>query len=74
MDDGGIELFIDCCEIGEPWKRLCAEVKREEQQHKEEESQNISKTSKKGEAMESNSAGIFSKIAQVGVEVLSSIV
>jgi hypothetical protein len=83
-DGGGIELFIDCCEIGEPWERLCAEVKREQRQREGRSSEDSGSESSEDEYSDSeiyeegenggNSKGVLSKIAEVGVEILSAIV
>jgi hypothetical protein len=83
-DDGGMELFIDCCEIGEPWERICAEVEREQRQREGLSSQDSDSKTSEDEHSDSKtykdgdnggaSKGIFSKIAEVGVDILSAIV
>lgn len=82
-DDGGVELFIDCCEIGEPWERLYtkkyAEVRREARSEflgdfgsgiSEDELSELDVDEDGGAA----STGLFSKIAGVGLDVLSALV
>jgi hypothetical protein len=73
-DDGGIELFIDCCEVGEPWERLCAQVRRQQCQRDGRYSPDSWSEMSEDEDSDSASPGIFSKIAEVGVEILSAIV
>ena len=82
-EDGGIELFIDCCELDEPWDRLCAEVRREglEDDESTEYSSDLGSSccSIDSQALEDHdeadaSAGVFSKIAGVGLDVLSAFV
>jgi hypothetical protein len=81
-EDGGIELFIDCCGMGEPWKRLCAEVRREQGLEDDESSEwgtesdycysDSGTDEDHGEG--TASTGVFSKIAGVGLNVLSAFV
>ena len=83
-EDGGIELFIDCCEQYEPWERLCAEVRREQGLADDELSEDSSDLGSSccaidSEAVEDHveadaSSGVFSKIAGVGLDVLSAFV
>jgi hypothetical protein len=84
-DDGGIELFIDCCELDEPWERLCAEVRREQGLKDDESTVDCSDSGgschghSDSQALEDHdetdaSAGVFSKIAGVGLDVLSAFV
>ncbi len=89
-EDRGIELFIDCCGINEPCKRLCAEVRREKGLEDDESSEDdeffeVSSDSAGGyhysdsETVEDHteadaSLGVFSKIATVGLDVLSALV
>jgi hypothetical protein len=72
-DDGGVELFIDCCEVGEPWERLCAEVRRQQRQRDGGSSQGSDSDTEEGESGGA-STSMFSKIAEVGVDILSAIV
>jgi hypothetical protein len=83
-EDGRIELFIDCCKLDEPWKRLCAEVRREQGFEDDDSSGYCSDfgsscCSIDSEAVEDHveadaSTGVFSKIAGVGLDVLSAFV
>ena len=84
-EDGGIELFIDCCELDEPWERLCAEVRREQGLEDDGSSKGCSDSGgsyyghSDPEAVEDHdeadaSTGVFSKIAGVGLDVLSAFV
>ena len=83
-DDGGLELFIDCCELYEPWERLCAEVRREQGLEVDEWSKDCSDSGSRyacgdSEVVEDHdeadaSTGVVSKIAGVGLDVLSAFV
>jgi hypothetical protein len=83
-DDGRIELFIDCCEVGEPWKRLCAEVRRGQGLKDDEYSEDSSSERFEDEYSDSETkedddqggafTGIFSKVTGVGLDVLSALV
>jgi hypothetical protein len=82
-DDGGSELFIDCCEIGEPWERLYtekyAEATREAQSEflgdfgseSSEDELNALDADEDGGVV---STGLVSKIAGIGLDVLSALV
>ena len=81
LEDGGIELFIDCCEIGEPWERLCAEVRREQDQDldgskddRQTSADEYTNSSDNREESNGVSPGVFSKIAGFGLDVMSAIV
>jgi hypothetical protein len=83
MDDGGIELFIDCCEIDEPWERICAEVRREQGFDSDDSTDDSCSEGSADEDRNSEdneeesgevSTGLFSKIAGVGKDVLSAFV
>jgi len=81
MEDGGIELFIDCCEVGEPEERIWAEVRREQEQDADESKNDPAMSGDEcidsdDSGEESNSAfpGAFSKIAGFGLDVMSAFV
>ncbi|KAE9381315.1 hypothetical protein N431DRAFT_505780 [Stipitochalara longipes BDJ] len=85
-EDGGIELVIECCEIGEPWRRIYAKVKREQgldiygsvsledsDSQPSEDGYSDSELNEDEESAEV-STGLFSKVAGVGLDVLSALV
>lgn len=84
MEDGGIELFIDCCEIDEPWERICAEVRREQgldaDKSSEDSDSEWSEDSygdpeiNEDKEHSAASTGVLWKIAGVGLDVLSTLV
>jgi hypothetical protein len=83
-EDGGIELFIDCCELDEPWERLCAKVRREQGLEDDGSSEDSCGSGSRYSCGHSEAVGdhdegdaptgIFSKIAGVGLDVLSAFV
>jgi hypothetical protein len=76
-DDGSVELFIDCCEVGEPWERLCAEGRRQQRKRDGESSQDSDFHTQQEEEEAENcgaSTSMFSKIAEVSVDIPSEIV
>ena len=81
MEDGGIELFIDICEAGEPWERMCAEIEKELEQVPDGSKDSYPKPGDEsidpdvnGDEMDGASPGVLSKIAGFGLDVMSAIV
>lgn len=66
-EDGGIEMFIECCQIYEPWTVLSAEIKKEKEAFEKKSAE------AKGMGQRSES-GILSKVVSVGGSVLAAFV
>lgn len=66
-EDGGIEMFIDCCEVYEPYEVLCAEIEKEREAFE-------NKPAEPEEESRENKSGILSKVVSAGATVLSSFV
>ncbi|CZR56349.1 uncharacterized protein PAC_06237 [Phialocephala subalpina] len=66
-EDGGIEMFIDCCEYREPWDILCAEIEKEKEAFEK-------KSAEPEEQIQKTESGMLSKALSVGTTVLSAFV